>query len=234
MRRIAIIIIVIALLLAGLASAGCARRQQVSADPLGIAPTDFSIEATVLTGEGATVHESAHLRQSRYVLFADGSFHYGEDVDREQGADWLPPLTRVLTRKQLADVWSLAQRLGFTDPDNAGGSAINFKLIEPQAGGVTHIVAFRGWGERWSFVHGWAPQDGETAPHGQTPSHQPDSAMTQLVRELARLAWASDRSPVEAVVMPTRYDFGPDPYERFRQPGGATAAMAVTQERSDK
>ncbi len=217
----------LALACACLAFGGCARKQQVSADPLGIAPTDFSIEATVMTGEGATLTNAAHLRQSRYVLFADGSLYFGEDVNREQGADWLPPLTRVLTRKQVADVWSLAKQLGFTDPNNAGGAAINFKMVRPGVDGVTQIVAFRGWGERCTFVHSWAPKGDKEKADGEAPSDQPDPAMTQLVRELARLAWASDTPPVEAVVMPMRYDFGPDPYARFRQPGGATAATSA-------
>lgn len=190
---------------------GCAQEQRTSVDPLGVAPTDFALEMTILTGPSAPTSSEAHLRQSRYVLFADGSLYQGDDADRAKGADWLPPLTRVLTRRQQADLWSLAQQLGFTDPANAHGGAVNFKLVSPPADGVAHLAAFSGWGERWTFV-----RPGELA--------DPDPAMTQLARELARLAWASDQPPAVISVEPKRYDFGPDPYARFRAPGGAPAA----------
>jgi hypothetical protein len=200
-------------------AAGCAQQQRVSADPLGSAPSDFSLEVTILTGEQAPPSSEAHLRQSRYVLFADGSLHYGEDAERAKGGDWLPPLTRVLTRRQVAEVWSVAQHLGFTDPENAGSAAINFNLVKPPIDGVTHIAGFRAWGERWSFT-----QDATI--------NQPDPAMVRLVRDLARLAWASDQPKQAVRVMPKRYDFGPDPYERYRQPGGAPAATTQGEDRN--
>jgi len=194
-----------------LACAGCARRQQVSADPLGAAPTDFAIELTILTGLDTPTSSEAHLRQSRYVLFADGSLCQGDDPQRAHGPDWLPPLTRVLTRRQVAETWSLAQQLGFTDPANAQRGAVNFKLMAPPKDGVAYLAAISGWGERWTFVRAGA-------------LGEPDPAMVQLSRDLARLAWATDQLPAAISLAPKRYDFGPDPYARFRQPGGAPAA----------
>ncbi len=194
-----------------LACAGCAQKQQVSVDPLGAAPTDFAIELTILTGMDTPPSSEAHLRQSRYVLFADGSLYQGDDPQREHGPDWLPPLTRVLTRRQLAEIWSLSQQLGFTDPANAQLGAVNFKLVAPPQDGVAYLAAFSGWGERWTFV-----RTGTLA--------EPDPAMVQLARDLAQRAWASDQLPAAISVAPKRYDFGPDPYARFRQPGGAPAA----------
>jgi hypothetical protein len=192
---------------------GCAQKQRVSADPLGAAPTDFAIELTILTGPQTFTMNEAHLRQSRYVMFADGSLYHGDDVDRLKGADWLPPLTRVLSRRQVAEVWSLAQQLGLTNPANPTGE-VNFKLVQPTPDGVMYLTALTGWGERWTF----------TRPSSYD---QPDPAMTQMARMLAQLAWASDQPPSSAMVMPKRYDFGPDPYARFRRPGGATAADAA-------
>lgn len=190
---------------------GCAHKKPVSADPLGAAPTDFSIELTVLTGPSSPPSSDAHLRQSRYVLFADGSLHQGDDLERVHGADWLPPLTRILTRRQMAEIWSLCQQLGFVlDPAVTSG-AINFKLVQPSPDGVTYLAGFSGWGERWTFDR-------------PCSSERPDPAMVQLTRALARLAWATDLPPTSASIMPKRYDFGPDPYARYRTAGGAPAA----------
>jgi hypothetical protein len=204
---------VMAMLAGAVLFAGCRAQQRESADPLGAAPTDFSVEVSVMTGTEVPA-TAAHLRQCRYVLFADGSLFAGDDAAREQSADWLPPLTRVLTRRQVAEVWSLAQQLGFTNSQASHG-AINFKTIHPAAGEVAYLASFRGRGQRWSFVR----LDDPAAA---------DPAMTEFVRALGRLAWASDALPAEVRVLPKRYDFGPDPYARFTQPGGAPAAAAAT------
>ena len=50
------------------------------ADPLAIAPGDFSLDVTVVTNES---HTLAHMRSSRYVVFPDGSLHHG-DGQRDQ------------------------------------------------------------------------------------------------------------------------------------------------------
>lgn len=205
----------IALLLLSLTTLlhGCAQKQRVSADPLGVAPTDFAIEMTILTGPQTFASNEAQLRQSRYVMFADGSLYQGDDVERLKGADWLPPLTRMLTRRQVAEIWSLAQQLGLTNPNNPTGEA-NFKLVQPAPDGVTYLTAITGWGERWTF----------TRP---SAFDQPDPAMSQMARALAKLAWASDQAASSAMIMPKRYDFGPDPYARYRQAGGAPAATSA-------
>ena len=41
-----------------------------------------------------------------------------------------------------------------------------------------------------------------------------DGALDRLVERLAGLAWAADTPAAGAP--PHRYDFGPDPYERYR------------------
>jgi hypothetical protein len=42
------------------------------------------------------------------------------------------------------------------------------------------------------------------------------TAEAALVRELAALAWANELPNDRVMVIPKRYDFGPDPYERYR------------------
>jgi len=137
------------------------------------------------------------------VLFPDGSLHFGLDPQRKRGGDWLPPLTRILSRRELASLWSIAQQQGFTDPGR-GDPAFNFKLVQTGLNEVVTMVGFSGSGRRWSFVR------------RQELSQEGDAAMTRLVREMAALAWASDRELPESRIVPKRYDFGPDPYARYR------------------
>ena len=39
----------------------------------------------------------------------------------------------------------------------------------------------------------------------------------ETIRRLAALAWATDLPSNETFVAPIRYDFGPDPYARYRE-----------------
>ncbi len=201
------------------ATAGCARGPIVSGDPLGAAPSDFALELTILADAKSAANGAAHLRQSRYVLFPDGSLHHGEDLSRARSADWLPPLTRVLTRRQVTKLWMIAQEHGFADSANSPG-AFNFNLVAAPPEGVAYLLAISGWGERWGFE-----RSGSTS--------EPDAGMTALSRELAQLSWTSDQPRTSVRVLPRRYNFGPDPYARFRQPGGAPAADVPPQRASE-
>jgi hypothetical protein len=191
---------------------GCAATPLVSEDPLGFTPEDFSLDVTVLTGSGAEIYPQAHLRQSRFVLMPNGSLHFGVDADRTRGSNWLPDVVRTLDRRQVQEVWSLARQLGLTDPGRGDGR-VNFDLVKAPPEHVVYLAAFTGDDEAWSFIRSG------TAAH-------PDPALTSLTRLLARLSWASDVEAQAAAVMPTRYNFGPDPYARYRssaasQPGAA-------------
>ncbi len=184
--------------------AGCAAPPPAGVDPLGAAPADFSLSLTVLSDQ-PVADQAVHLRQGRYVLFPDGSLHHEMDPDRAHGADWLPPMTRILSRGEVARVWSLAQQIGFADPD-AGLPPVNFRLVDPPADEVVYLAGFRAWDRRWHFVRRAAHDD------------PPDAAMVQLVRHMADLAWAGDVPPAEVQVAPKRYDFGDDPYAPYRKP----------------
>ena len=82
---------------------GCASTHQVSNDPLGAAPEDFSIDVTVSCGPAASNRTEAHLRPGRFMLFPDGSLHYGMRDGRT--ANWRPNRVRTLDRRQVADNW---------------------------------------------------------------------------------------------------------------------------------
>lgn len=190
-------------------TAGCAAGPGASIDPLGAAPPDFSLDVTVLTRPATTSAADeraapleAHLRPSRSILFPDGSLCYGPDPDSRQGVNWVPPIARILTRREIAEIWSLAQQLGWTDP-NAGDPVINFKLVTPERGERIYLIGFSGSERRWNFIRR-APIE---AP--------PDPAASRLVQHLAKLVWA-DETDASVKFMPKRYDLGPDPYSRYR------------------
>lgn len=187
---------------------GCASApEQIPASEFNSAtpPIDFALDLTILTGESDTKHGEAPLQQSRYVVLADGSLCYGPDLERAHGADWLPPITRILSAQQIQRLWAAASRLGLTDPAHADERK-NFTLIPPPSKGeVVYLAEFTGWGRDWNFIR-------------RGSIDQPfDPALVQFIRELAQLAWADERSPVEAPIMPKRYDFGADPYSRYRK-----------------
>lgn len=188
----------------------------LAVDPLAVAPADFTIDLTVLTGRAierdvrnAVLENRAEpemlvveREQSRLVLLADGALYYGTDPNL--GTDWLPPWSRRLSREQVAELWRLTKQLGFDDP--AAGDAIgNIDQVTCGPDEIVHILALTGDGRRWLFVR-------------RTPSDQePDAATTTMVRRMAALAWASDGHTAEVIMLPTRYDFGPDPYAPFRR-----------------
>ncbi len=196
------IAVVIALALPALLTSGCSTPPQTSLDPLATAPEDFSIDLTILCGKDADDRPEAHLRPGRFVVFADGSLHYGWEKGR--GPNWLPGWTRTLNRRQVAELWSLAQQIGFTDRTWAI-DPVNFSLIEPPRDGLVYLIGFSGAEERWAFIR---PASG-AAP--------PDPASVTLVRRLADLAWATDLPEERIRVVPLRYDMGPDPYARYRK-----------------
>ncbi len=182
---------------------GCATPPEFAADPLGAAPMDFTLDVTILMGEDIKDRPEAQWRQSRYVLFSDGSLHYGADNERK--ADWMPDLARRLSRERVAEIWSLSQQLGFADPVN-GDVPTNFMSISPSSNEVVYLIAYTGSNHRWEFVR------------RTEPGNSDDPASVTLVRRLAMLAWADDQLSREMRLLPNRYDFGPDPYARYRRP----------------
>jgi hypothetical protein len=187
--------------------AGCQSQQPAppgeTSDVLAAAPADWTIDATVLAGGDVTPAPGTHLRPSRAVVFPDGSLHYGADPKR--GVDWLPPLVRRLSREQMAQLWSQANQMGFDDAEGADDVG-NEKLIAAGPTEIVHVLSFSGGGQRWAFVRRGSAVE---------PT---DAATTAFIRTLAALAWAEDEPDHEAMIIPLRYDFGPDPYQRFREP----------------
>jgi hypothetical protein len=189
------------LVLAGLL--GCAGTPDAPVDPLGAAPADFTVDVLIRCGPDAAERPEVHRRPGRLVLFPDGSLHFasGADVDVED----LPPKVRTVSRRDLAEVWSFVQQSGLGD-GSAAVEPLNFDLVRPPESGLVYLIGFRGDRERWAYLR---------ASNEMQP---PDPAAVLLIRRLAELAWASDIAEEEVAIIPRRYDLGPDPYERYREP----------------
>ena len=43
-----------------------------------------------------------------------------------------------------------------------------------------------------------------------------NEAMVSLIRSMGGLAWLRDEAPAPNLIEPMRYDFGPDPWARYR------------------
>ncbi len=182
---------------------GCTAAPDYAVDPLSGAPADFTVDLTILRTVDGEPMAPVHLRPGRFVLFPDGSLHFGLDEDR--GVNWLPLPRRALSRAQVAELWSDIQQLGFTDSARTD-PLTNWNRLQPQADQVVYLLALTGHGKRWGFQR-TIDVDGPA-----------DSAIGALARRLAHLAWASDLPPPRSSVIPRRYDFGDDPYQRYRRP----------------
>ena len=171
-------------------------------DPLEV-PADFSLDLIVWADDGRDLRQpddAPPVRAGRFILFCDGSLHWSGRV--EDPEDEMPPLRRILRRADMAALWTLIRQLGMDDATRAT-PAVNVRLVEPPPGEVLYLAVLTGDGQRWAFQR-------------QAPSRdQPDPAMTSLVGRLSELAWADLVDVVP--VIPRRYQFGPDPYARYRR-----------------
>jgi hypothetical protein len=195
-----------------LVAAGCSATPSgegdagAGRDPMRALPADFTLDVTVRVGpdtgrQGAAGREVS-LRPVHYVLFCDGSLHW--EAGGADPARGLPPHRRVLDRRQVAGLWSLLERLGYTDPESAD-APVNAKLVEAAPGEIVTLSIITGHGRRWAVVS----RDG--------PDRRPAPAMPRLIEHLDALAWAT--APTEsATEAPRRAEFGPDPYARYRRP----------------
>lgn len=174
-----------------------------SIDPLEV-PPDFSVDLTVWADVNARGRGAARaqppVQPGRFILFCDGSLHWSGRVEHPE--DERPPLRRVLRRADMAAIWTLIRQLGMDDAANAT-PPVNVHLIEPPPGQVLYLAVLTGDGRRWAVQR-------------QTPARdEPDPAMRSLVERLSELAWASPAGTTPTA--PRRYDFGPDPYARYRR-----------------
>lgn len=172
-------------------------------DPLDVAPDDFSIDLTISTARDDP-NLPKETRSSRFVLFADGSLHWGNQENR--GSNWLPPLRRTLDRSHMAQLWSRARSYGLSD-SSVAEAPVNYSLLEPEPGEIIYILAMTGDDQRWGFVQRFEERN-----------EPPDAAIAEIAGRLAGLAWTGEMPQDRPLIIPQRYDFGPDPYARYREP----------------
>lgn len=203
-RLIALLSLV--LLVLGPAMIGCAGRVSLASDP-GAAPADFTIDLTVLSDEEFSRRIGAEFHPGRYVVLPDGTLHaHIGPVERRAGE--IPALVRTLDHRQVNALWQLVQELGFTDPSQEDAAG-NLDLIETQPNQVTYLASIVAEGTRLNYGR------------AVSATEATDLRFSRLTRVLAGLAWVSDEPPAESARrIPRRYDFGPDPYARYRQSTG--------------
>ena len=203
---------------AGMAPVGCAT----STRDRGMPPEDGVIAAAVVVGSdlGHRIQQDpgawpVQVRPARAVILADGSLR--ADVGPSLGVDDRPGVARHLRHRQLTTLWKRLDELGFADP-GAGNFDRNPNLLVPGPSEVIQILELRRNGRDWIVVDRFSvPSEAEEGSGGSegTLSGQ-DARMKAAIRSIAALAWASDSPPDDTVRFPERYDFGPDPWARFR------------------
>ena len=198
--------------------AGCAT----STRDRGMPPEDGIIAAAVVVGSdlGHRIQQDpaawpVQVRPARAVILSDGSLR--ADVGPSLGVDDRPGVTRHLRRRQLLTLWQRLDELGFAEA-GSGNFDRNPNLLVPGPNEVIQILELRRNGRDWIVVDRFAvSEDAEEGSSGSdgTLSGQ-DPRMKAALRSIAALAWASDAPPDDTVRFPERYDFGPDPWDRYR------------------
>jgi hypothetical protein len=177
------------------------------------------IDATVLVGEdlGRRIRRDpgdwpVQFRPARAIILPDGVLR--ADVGADLRVDDRPGVARHLYRSQLEDLWRGLDELGFGDP-TVGDYDGNLGRLVPGDDEVIQILALQRGGRDWAIVRRFE------VPPDLTPAEAADledARMRSAIRRLAALAWAFDDPPDDSIDFPERYDFGPDPWARYRDP----------------
>ena len=132
------------------------------------------------------------------VVLPDGSLHAAAGDEVVPGSR--PGLARVLFRDQVANLWSQLERQGFLER----GEPVAGPVRTPGAMELVYVVEYTAEDRRRRIVE------------RHLADSKPSTATTELIRTLGALAWLRDRPIRDSSVMPIRYDFGPDPWARYR------------------
>lgn len=184
----------------------------VATDPLAVAPPDFQIDVLVLAGPLHAPGERVDQRPMRVTISPDGSLHAA--IDPDVSARTVPQRIRTLDRPTLAGLWTTAGTLGLLDPD-LEAPPVHPATVEVGLDELVAVVSIRAEGRHRSIIE-------RAGGPGSL-----DRDLTAFIRQLADLAWASDRVRDAVRVIPRRYDLGDDPYRRFREPAAAAAGAGA-------
>lgn len=167
-------------------------------------PPALSINATVLRGEAAPAVLKVEERNGRWMLLPDGSLRAEAPPSAERTDHGKRPgVVRSLRESEIAEMWSLAARLGLADP-RAGDPVGNPRMLTPGPAELIQVIEFHAAGESWAFFARGPAESGG------------DRVLGDFIRALADRAWMADEPPELLPSAAIRYDFGPDPYERYR------------------
>lgn len=204
--------------------AGCASAPTGSRSSISPAmPEDLVIDSTVLVGNrlqfdmerAGGLGWPVHLRPSRAIVMPDGALR--SELGAPLGVDERPGITRQLYRDQVRTLWQTLTEYGFQAPE-PGDERGNPALLDPADGEVVQVLTIRANGESWSIVRRFTPamdKDGTLPSRGDATGEDP--RLRAFLRRLLALAWASDLPPEGLFSVPERYDFGPDPWARYRR-----------------
>ncbi|MEY3023816.1 MAG: hypothetical protein RJA16_642 [Planctomycetota bacterium] len=172
-------------------------------------PPALSINATVLRGEAAPPVLKVEERNGRWMLLPDGSLRAEAPATAERTDHGKRPgVVRSLRVSEIEEIWSLAARLGLADPV-AGDPVGNPRMLTAGPAELIQVVEFHAAGESWAFIARGPAEAGG------------DRVLGDFIRALADRSWMADEPPELLPAAAIRYDFGPDPYERYR--GAASA-----------
>ena len=185
----------LAVICASLLAMGCTQPKVSNDDPIDGVPDDFSVDLTILVNP---VGVRAHERTSRLVVLADGALFF--DAESGRGPNTKPGWVRGLDREEMARLWDAAIRNGLTNTALADPVADVRRARMPAKGSSVWLLTFTANGDRWNYLRSYGPEA------------KPDTALRSFARDALALAWAPDTLEAHAVVEPSRWDFGPDPW----------------------
>ena len=166
-------------------------------NPLSDVPPDFEVEVRVMVGDRVTDRDLIQRRPVSMLLLPDGSLHAASGSLVLPGIR--PGLARILYQEQVSQLWDLIGNLELLDagvvperPVRAPGRKEIVRVIEITSNDVRLRVVQR-------------VVDGDEDP-----------GVVRLIRTMGALAWLRDSAPPANVIEPLRYDFGPDPWARYR------------------
>ena len=185
-------------------SGGCAPKDGSSParvtrlpDPLADVPPDFEVEIRVMVGDRVTDRTLLQRRRVSMLLLPDGSLHAA--TGRLVMPGLRPGLARTLYQEQVAEVWKLVTSLDLLER----GEIPERPVRPPGRKEIVRVVELTSENVRRRVVERVVDED-------------PDPAVTELIRTMGQLAWLRDAPPPANLIEPLRYDFGPDPWARYR------------------
>ena len=191
--------------IAGCASPPASNTARITplADPLSEVPQDFEVEVLIMVGRKVEDRTVLQRRNVSMLLLPDGSLHAAAGDSVIPGTR--PGLARTLYQDQVADLWALLGRL---DLRSAGSHPIR-PVRPPGAMEIVYVLEVTHNNQRRRVVD-------------RLVKDESNQAMVALIRSMGGLAWLRDEAPAPNRIEPLRYDFGPDPWERYRATSRST------------